>query len=139
LVMKKKLFSVAKSWLGPLLVQLGFAPPLSKILPVKKVYEDAKVLAFYHPKPFWEIHIVIVPKMKISVLDTAREEDFAIMGHICRVASEIVRKLKLDSKGYRLVTNGGKYQKVKYLHFHLGAGKQIQIDEGSSRHSIPDH
>ncbi|MDP1743458.1 MAG: HIT domain-containing protein, partial [Candidatus Amesbacteria bacterium] len=64
----KNLFSLAKSKLGPLLTQLGFATPLRNLLPVKKVYQDDQVMAFYHPKPFWETHIVIVPTHKITVL-----------------------------------------------------------------------
>lgn len=136
--MDKSLFSLAKSKLGPLLVQLGFTTPIRRILPVKKIYEDDKILAFYHPKPFWEIHIVLVPITKISVLDKAKDDDFMTMGHICRVASMLIRKLNLESKGYRLVTNGGRFQKVKYLHFHLGAGKQIRIDEDGSENSLPE-
>lgn len=122
-----RLFSLAKSGFGGILTQLGFATPLRKILPINKVYEDKQVLAFWHPKPFWEKHIVIVPKKKISVLAEASGEDFLVMGHICAVAAKLVKDLEFDD-GYRLITNGGQYQKVKYLHFHLAAGKQIGSD-----------
>ena len=116
---------------------MGFTTPLSKILPVKKVYEDKKVLAFWHPKPFWEKHIVIVPKKKISNLYEAKDDDFETISHICKTASKLVNDLDLKPLGYRLITNGGKYQKVKYLHFHLGAGKQIQTDEEGFNDSLP--
>lgn len=128
----KSLFLLAKSKLGPLLTELGFATPLRNLLPVKKVYQDDQVMAFYHPKPFWETHIVIVPTHKITVLGEAKDHDFIIMGHICKVAAQLIKELQLEQRGYRLVTNGGIYQKVKYLHFHLGAGKQLQIDEDGS-------
>lgn len=123
--MSNKLFSVAKSSFGSILVELGFTTPLRKILPVKKLYEDDSVFAFYHPKPFWEKHIVLVPKKKISILDQASGEDFIIMGHMCEVAAKLVNDLGFTKLDYRLVTNGGKLQKVKYLHFHLGIGRQI--------------
>ena len=42
-----------------ILIALGF----SKL--VKNVYEDKQVLAFYHPKPTYKLHILIVPKHKI--------------------------------------------------------------------------
>lgn len=108
------LLSLAKSRLGKFLVTLGFSTPLIKFLPVKKVYEDNQILAFYHPKPFWEIHVVIVPKRQISSLAEVGKSD---------------QNLQLEPLGWRLITNIGKYQKVKYLHFHLGAGKQIGTDE----------
>lgn len=131
------LFSLAKSGLGKFIVSLGFTTPLSKILPVKKVYEDDQVLAFYHPKPFWEIHIVIVPKTGIVSLDTLKPASSALMGHICLVAARLVKELNLVNQGYRLLTNGGRYQKVKYMHFHLGAGRQLQTDEDGSNNSTP--
>ena len=131
------LFGVAKSTLGKFLVQLGFTTPLSKILPVKKVYEDKNVLAFHHPKPFWETHIVIVPKKSIGNLDEARDEDLEFIGRIAKVARDLVKQFELNKLGYRLLTNGGKYQKVKYLHFHLGAGKQLLVDEEGSGNSTP--
>lgn len=120
-----KLFDLAKSNIGSILVALGFTTPLRKLIPVKKVYEDNLVFAFYHPKPFWEQHIVIVPKKRINSLDQAT--DFEIVAHIAKIAVRLVLDLKWDR--YRLLTNGGKYQKVKYLHFHLASGRQIVKDE----------
>lgn len=137
--MAGRLFSIAKSKLGTILVQLGFTTSLRKIIPVKKVYEDEKVFAFYHPKPFWEKHIVIVPIKKISVLNQANGADFLIMGHICKVAAEIVNKNNFEKMGVRFLTNGGKYQKVKYLHFHLAIGKQILTDEEGYNNSLPNN
>ncbi len=94
--MNNKLFSIAKTSLGSILVELGFTTPLRKIIPVKKVFEDDLVFAFYHPKPFWEKHIVIVPKKKISVLDQAKESDFQVVGHICKIAAKLVKDFKFE-------------------------------------------
>lgn len=134
---QKGLFGLAKSTLGKFLVQLGFTTPLSRILPINKVYEDDFVLAFHHPKPFWETHIVIVPKKTIGNLDETKDADLEYIAMIIKVARDLVERLDLKKMGYRLLTNGGKYQKVKYLHFHLGAGKQLQVDEDGSSDSTP--
>ena len=123
--MSKKLFELTKSKLGTILVQLGFTTPFRKVIPVKKVYEDKLTFAFYHPKPLWQVHMVIVPKKKISVLGDAENSDFKIIGHLCSVAAKLIKQLHLELEGYRLITNGGKYQKIKYLHFHLVSGKQL--------------
>lgn len=94
-----------------ILISLG----ISKL--VKKVYEDELVLAFYHPKPTYKLHILIVPKHKIFSLDKSKESDFETITHIIKVATNLIKDLKI--KDYRLITNGGIYQKIKYLHFHL--------------------
>ncbi len=45
---------------------------LSGKLDVQRVYEDDHVLAFHHPRPAAEIHVVVVPKSHVpSLLDEA--------------------------------------------------------------------
>ena len=45
---------------------------LSGKLDVQRVCEDDRVLAFHHPRPAAEIHVVVVPKCHVpSLLDTA--------------------------------------------------------------------
>jgi len=34
---------------------------LSHNISVKKVHETDRVLAYYHTKPFWPVHIVVIP------------------------------------------------------------------------------
>ena len=61
----KFLFSLAKTPIGDYIVGNTFEK-FSKVLPVDRVFENDKVIAFWHPKPFWEKHILIVPKKKIK-------------------------------------------------------------------------
>jgi len=43
---------------------------LSGKLEIMKVWEDERVLAFHHPRPQAEIHVVVIPKNHIpSLLD----------------------------------------------------------------------
>ncbi|WP_017187750.1 HIT domain-containing protein, partial [Alkalibacillus haloalkaliphilus] len=37
---------------------------------VNKVLETENVLAYYHTRPFWPVHIVAIPKKHISSLIT---------------------------------------------------------------------
>ncbi|WP_223292252.1 HIT domain-containing protein [Salipaludibacillus neizhouensis] len=41
---------------------------LNGLLPVKKVIETERVLAFYHTRPKFEAHIVVIPKKHIPSL-----------------------------------------------------------------------
>ena len=37
-------------------------------LPVDIIFETDKVMAFHHTKPYWERHVVIIPKAHIESL-----------------------------------------------------------------------
>ncbi|HUR97980.1 MAG TPA: HIT domain-containing protein, partial [Pyrinomonadaceae bacterium] len=41
---------------------------LSGRTPVEKVLETENVLAYHHTRPFWEIHIVVIPKTHVDSL-----------------------------------------------------------------------
>lgn len=123
--MSRKLFALAKTPLGDLIVGIAFGK-LSSLLPVKKVKETDKVLAFWHPKPYWEKHILIVPKKAIKKITSLTNEDYEYMNEAFVVAKEIVEELRWEKEGYSLLVNGGKRQEVNQLHFHLNSGKQIR-------------
>ncbi len=95
----------------------------NKKLPVKVVKETSMVLAFYHTKPHWDIHIVIVPKEHVAYLVDVK--DFSVIEEVFRVAQEIIRDMKLYTTNYRLITNGGSYQDSRHVHFHLVSGKEL--------------
>ena len=119
-----KLFALAKTPIGDLIIGIAFGK-LSKLLPIKRVKETSMVIAFWHPKPFWERHILIVPKKAIKKITTLEEEDLDYVSEVYKVAKEIVEELKLEKDGYTILTNGGNRQEVNQLHFHLASGKQI--------------
>jgi histidine triad (HIT) family protein len=114
---------LAKTPLGDFIVGIAFGN-LTSLLPVKRVKETDKVLAFYHPKPFWERHILIVPKKAIKKMTLLREEDLPYIDDIFRVIREIVMEMKWEEGGYSVLINGGDRQEVGQLHFHLYSGKQ---------------
>lgn len=98
---------------------------LSGKTPIEIVYESEEVLAFYHTRPFWEKHIVIIPKKHIKDLIHVTDEDMHIMTQILKVARELAKNLDL-AEGVKLLTNLGKFQDTPHVHFHLAQGKQIR-------------
>ena len=97
---------------------------LSGRIQVKKVLETERVLAYEHTRPYWPVHIVVIPKQHIaSFLDLEDDKLLAeLMGVVRQVASQVVSK-----KGAcRIVTNLGEYQESKHLHWHVGAGKPLR-------------
>lgn len=83
---------------------------------IKKVYESNTILAFYHTKPSYNTHIVIVPKKHIHDL---RSADDKILTEIQSIAIRIFELMDLDNYGARLVTNLGSFQDTPHLHFHV--------------------
>lgn len=94
---------------------------------VNEIKETDNVLAFYHTKPSWTTHIVIVPKKHIpTLLDL---EDKELIEEIFDVAKQIIKKYNLGKTNFKIITNGGKFQDSKHLHFHLVSGKPLFIKD----------
>ncbi len=71
------LLDLAKTPLGDLIAGMAFGTPLSNLLPVKRIKETNKVVAYWHPKPFWEKHILLIPKKAIKNLTTYTAEYYS--------------------------------------------------------------
>lgn len=120
-------FKLAKTPLGNLIVGIAFGTSLSKLLPVKRVKETDKVLAFWHPKPFWEKHILLVPKKPIKNITSLNTDDYAYIQEIYKLTKEIVEELGWDKTEYTVLTNGAGRQEVNQIHFHLCSGERYRI------------
>ncbi|MBP9759421.1 HIT domain-containing protein [Candidatus Dojkabacteria bacterium] len=116
--MKSLLFKLSKSKIGDLIVGIAFGK-LSKFLPVDKIMENDKAVAFWHPKPSYNIHILIVPKKAIKKVSVLKEEDLGYIAECYSLINKIVIKLQLEKGGYSITTNGGDRQEVNQIHFHL--------------------
>lgn len=106
-----------------------FCKIISGEIESKKVYEDAKVLAFEDLNPIAPVHILIIPKTHISSADELNDQISEIVGYIFQIASKLASKLNLN--GYRLINNCGEDggQSVQHLHFHLLGGKKLNWDK----------
>lgn len=120
--MKALLYKLARlrvlSWTIPHVIS-----QMSTLFPDDILFETNTLLAFPHPQPSYPIHILIVPKKKIAGLIEIREEDLEFMVDLFRCVRYLVRDFSLDKPGYRLVSNGGKYQEIPQLHFHVISGE----------------
>ena len=90
---------------------------MSDLMPVNKIYETDLIIAFDHPRPAHTTHILIVPKTNVESFVELRDKD--IQHEIISSAQYLVEHLGLTETGYRLIVNGGEYQEVKQVHFHL--------------------
>lgn len=96
---------------------------LSGKTPVEKIFETANVLAYHHTRPFWETHVVVIPKTHVDSLLTVEKE---LLDELLEVV-KTVAALVLGEKGaVRVLTNLGDYQDSKHLHFHVNSGEERQ-------------
>jgi histidine triad (HIT) family protein len=93
------------------------------LLPLKRLHETETLLAFRHPQPSYPVHILLVPKKAIGSMADLKEEDIIFLQDVFRVANALVDETGIRQSGYRLILNGGTFQEVPQLHFHLVGGK----------------
>ena len=117
-MMGRLLFRLARSSLAAFLVGWSFAY-FSFALPVKRLKETDTLIAFHHPQPSHPLHILLVPKRARRNLPALSPSDADFSADLWAVVAELVAELNLEAGGYRLVANGGAYQDVPQLHFHL--------------------
>ncbi len=66
-MLKKVLFKITK---GPFMGSMvgKVFQYCSRLILVKKIYNGKEVIAFYHPQPSYQNHVIIVPKKAIKNL-----------------------------------------------------------------------
>ena len=106
----------AGKWIGWVFAHMSF------ILPVDRLYESESLVAFRHPKPSYPVHILIVPKRAYASLMEVPAQDSAFLTDLMGAVQNLVQELDLEEAGYRLIANGGAFQEVGQLHFHLVSG-----------------
>ncbi len=95
-------------------------------LPARIVHRDEHCTAFWDIRPQAPTHLLIVPNRHLDGLDTAKEEDAALLGHLLLTAARLAEQLGLE-RGYRVVINTGREagQSVFHLHLHLLGGRPL--------------
>lgn len=114
-----------------LLFKLSKAPFMGKMVgtvfrccswavPVKKIYNSKEIIAFYHPRPSYENHIIISPKRAVRDLQQLASESYSIYCvKLWKAVKEIVELHPEYKDSFALVANGGKRQEVGQVHFHM--------------------
>ncbi len=97
---------------------------VNKEIEVKSIYESNNVIAFYHPYPKYDKHIVIIPKKYIKDFADLKTEDELIVWDIIKVAKYIAKGLVRSGYGVRFFTDMGEFQEYDYLSFYLIADEQ---------------
>lgn len=93
---------------------------------VHKVLETENVLAYYHTRPFYPVHIVAIPKKHIPSLITLEESDNDLLLDLLTVIKKVATMVTEEHGACRVITNLGDYQESKHLHWHIISGKPLR-------------
>ena len=99
-------------------------------LDVEIVYESDTLLAFQHTKPFWEHHIVAVPKEHIVSMASEEARNADLMAEIMGLMSRLAKEFEEKYGGCHIGTNVGTYQSARHLHWYIHAGERIRDKQG---------
>lgn len=99
---------------------------LSGRTPIHKLVETEQVLAFYHTRPYWPVHIVVIPKKHIASLLTLDPKDEPIILELLATIRQLAAQVVAEHGGARVLTNLGIYQDSKHLHFHINFGDPLR-------------
>jgi histidine triad (HIT) family protein len=99
---------------------------IRKEIPSDIVYEDETVLAFRDINPQAPVHVVVIPKKKVTGFDKIQDLPADFVGRYMAGIAAAAEKLNLE-KGYRVVFNIGEHgqQTVPYVHAHILGGRQL--------------
>lgn len=90
---------------------------------VRVVRETGEVLAFHHTRPFWPVHIVVIPKEHVASLVDLGDGGEAILSRLLEVVRDVASEVVKEHGACRVLTNLGQYQDSKHLHFHVNSGE----------------
>ena len=92
---------------------------LDQIFPGDMICENDCWKAFYHPKPDYPLHILILPKQGVSTLLDASNDSDDFYAALFQLVRALIIEHDLEERGYRLITNGGPNQSIPQWHWHL--------------------
>jgi len=109
-----------------------FAKIIRKEIPANIVYETENVLAFDDISPKAPVHVLIIPKVKVTTVNELEANHTQVIGEMILAAKQIAKDKGVDQSGYRLVFNtlDDAGQEVYHLHMHMLGGRRMTWPPG---------
>ena len=92
---------------------------LSGKLAVDVVWEDERVMAFYHPEPHEGIHVVAIPKTHVESILSPAALDPALLTSMVQAVQHVALSLELDQTGFYVRTNVAAPGVTPHMHWHI--------------------
>jgi histidine triad (HIT) family protein len=101
---------------------------------VEIVMETEHSLAFYHTRPYYDVHIIVIPKKHILSLITMTDDDAEIIQDVLFVIKKLASQLNEKYGACKISTNIGDYQSNKHMHWHIHFGNRLRDEHGRILH-----
>lgn len=93
------------------------------------IFETKEVMAFHHTNPFWEKHIVIIPKKHIESLSNYPNSE-KLNFEFFEAIKFVTKMFEENYGGCRISSNIGNYQSTKHLHWYVHYGPRLRAENG---------
>lgn len=102
-----------------------FCKIVNNEIPSNIILENEDFLAFHDINPKAPVHILVIPKVHVDSFNEASAE---LMEKMTPFIHEVVKEVKIEKSGYRVITNIGENggQEVGHLHFHILGGARLK-------------
>ena len=92
------------------------------------IYEDDDIFAINDINPVAKVHILVIPKKKITTINDLKDKDVNLVGKMIMVAKQLAYDKGINITGYRLLfnTNDDAMQTVYHIHLHLIGGEKLK-------------
>lgn len=96
-------------------------------IPSEKIYSDENVYAFKDIHPMAKVHNLFIHKNHSHDINVMTNESTMHIGEVFQAIQKWTASQKLESSGFRIVTNCGPDagQTVFHTHFHVLAGEKL--------------
>jgi histidine triad (HIT) family protein len=92
---------------------------LSGKISIQKIWEDDRILAFYHPTPSTKHHAVVIPKAHVrSIMDPLAVDGELLASMVTGVQKAVVA-LGLGQEGFYVRTNAVAPGVTPHMHWHI--------------------
>lgn len=95
-----------------------FCDIIGEKISTKFTYQDKDLVVFADINPKSRVHLLIVPREHIKSFLDLSDKNNLLLTKMIKVIQRIIRDKKLEG-GYQVIFNGGKYQHIPHLHWHL--------------------
>ena len=93
------------------------------------LFETKQVMAFHHTNPFWEKHVVIIPKTHIDSLSNYPNSE-SLNFEFFEAIKFVTKMFEENYGGCRISSNIGNYQSTKHLHWYIHYGLRLRAENG---------
>ena len=88
---------------------------LSDKTEIERILETDNVFAYHYTRPFYETHIVVIPKKNISSLLILEKSDETLLLELFDLTKQAAAEVRAERAAARVLTNLGNYQESKHL------------------------